>query len=72
MLILAVAGNVEVIRHTGAANNTRHEMEHSMLLTLHSTLRNKVCPLSIVCLGIAGTRPHIGHGTASVVCVSLH
>lgn len=71
VLILAVAGYLEVISHTDAANNTRHEMEHSLLLTQHSTLENKVCLLSIVRLSVGERRQHIGHGAASVVCVLL-
>lgn len=47
-VVLAAAGNLEVISHTGAANNTRREMEHPPLLTQHSTFINKVRPLSIV------------------------
>lgn len=65
MLILAVAGHLEVISHTGAANNTGLEMEHSLLLAQHSTLINKVCPLSIERLSVGERRQHIGHGAAS-------
>lgn len=71
VLVLSVAGYLEVISHTGAANNTRHEMEHSLLLTQRSTFINKVYPLSIAGLSVGKRRQHIGHGTASVVCVLL-
>lgn len=67
VLVLAATGYLEVISHTGAANDTTHELEHFLLLTQHSTLINKVCPPSIARLSIRERRQHVGHGAASVV-----